>query len=346
METVRIGIIGSRFAAGLHAHAYHRLPQAKVVAAAAIDNLKPFCKQYRIPNAYDDYRQMLKRDDIDLVSICVPNYLHKRIAVNVAKAGKAIICEKPLATTVADAKAIVAACNKAKVRLMYAEDWCFAPALLRAKEIVKEGALGQVLYVKAKETHPGSHSVYAQRVKFCGGGALIHLAVHPIGFVRWFTGQEIVEVTAMTTGGGKKNLKHSGFEGEDWSAALCRMGNGTFALVEGNYITCGGLDDTVEVYGSRGTLKIDLAQGSPIRAFSLKGYDYAIEKAEMTTGWTAPAVDEEWNLGYNDELACFVDCVRRGKQPPRGVRGEDGVACLKVVEAIYQSAKTRRAVRV
>ena len=99
MEKLRVGIVGSRFAAGLHAHAYHRLPHVEVVAASAIDNLENFCRENKIKDSYADYNQLLARKDIDLVSVCVPNFLHKELVLAAAAAGKHIICEKPLATS-------------------------------------------------------------------------------------------------------------------------------------------------------------------------------------------------------------------------------------------------------
>ena len=345
MDKVRVGIIGSRFAAGLHVHAYHQLPHVEVLAAAAIDNLEEFCKGNNIGDSYGDYRDMLARDDIDMVSVCVPNYLHKEMVLAVAEAGKQIICEKPFATSVDDAHLMLKACTKAGVKLMYAEDWLFAPALVRAKEIVDEGAIGKVLYVKAKETHPGSHSIYAQKADYCGGGAMIHLGIHPIGWVRYFLGTEVVEVIGKTTGGGEKNLKHHHFEGEDWSIGLLTFEGGAQALIEANYTTAGGLDDVIEIYGIEGTMKIDLSKGSPITMFSLPGYGYSIEKAEVTTGWSMPAVDEERNLGYADEIAYFVDCVRNDVEPMSGVRGEDGLAALEITMAIYESARTGSVVK-
>jgi len=88
MRKVRIGIVGSRFAAGLHAQAYQRSGKVELVAASAIDNLDNFCKQYDIPNSYPDYKEMLKRDDLELISICVPNFLHKEVVIAAAEAGK------------------------------------------------------------------------------------------------------------------------------------------------------------------------------------------------------------------------------------------------------------------
>ncbi len=345
MDKVRVGIIGSRFAAGLHAHAYHQLPHVEVVAVAAADNLENFSRDNKIESTYEDYREMLARDDIDMVSVCVPNFLHKEMVLAVAKAGKDMICEKPMATRVCDAKAMLEACQKAGVKLMYAEDWLFAPALVRAKQIVDEGAIGKVLYVKAKETHPGSHSLYAQKANFCGGGAMIHLGIHPIAWVRYFLGKEVVEVMGRVTGGGEKNLKHAHFEGEDWSIAVLTFEGGEQALIEANYTTAGGLDDVIEIYGTEGTMKIDLSKGSPITMFSLPGYGYSIEKAEITTGWSMPAVDEDRNLGYWDEIAYFVDCVRKDREPMFGVRGEDGLRALEITMAIYESAREGRVVK-
>jgi len=244
-----------------------------------------------------------------------------------------------------DAKTMLQVVKKKKVKLMYAEDWIFAPALARAKSIFEEGAIGEILYLKAKETHPGSHSLYAQKLKYCGGGAIIHLAIHPIGFVRWFKGKEVMEVVGKISGGSKKNLKHEHFEGEDWGAAILTFEDGTQAFIEGNYVTCGGLDDTVEIYGTKGVMKIDLSQSSPISVYSLDGYSYAIEKAEMTKGWTRPAIDEEASLGYIDEINYFVDCVLEDKEPMWGVRAEDGLEALKITMAIYESARQGKVIR-
>lgn len=346
MKKVKVGIVGSRFAAGLHAEAYKRSQRAEVIGVTAIDNLDEFSKKYNIPNSYDDYHKMLKDEDIDLVSVCVPNFLHKEVAIAAAEAGKHIVCEKPLATTLEDGREILAKAKENKVKLMYAEDWIFAPALQKLKSICGEGAIGDVLYLKAKECHPGSHSRYAQKLNYCGGGAMIHLGIHPIGWVRWFKGKEVVEVTGHISGGGDKNLKHSYFEGEDWSAAMLTFEDRTRAFVEGNYITCGGLDDIIEVYGNKGVIKANLSQGSPLSVYSLDGYSYAIEKAEITKGWTKPAIDEEAALGYTDEIAHFVDCVLEDKEPIWGVRGEDGLVALKITMAIYESARTGRAIKV
>ena len=347
MEKLKIGIVGSKFAAMLHAESYKRCPSVIMHATAAIDNLDEYADEYQITNRYSDYREMFEKEDLDLISVCVPNYLHREVVIAAAEAGqKAIICEKPLATSIEDGLEMIKICEDKQVKLMYAEDWIFAPALTRAKEIIQQGGIGDILYVKAKETHNGSHSVFAQQKKYCGGGSMIHLGIHPIGFLPWLTGHDITQVMGMVTGGEKNNLLHKHYTGEDWAAALVMFENGARGFVEGNYITCGGMDDRVEIYGTEGNIHVDLTKGSPLAVYSRPGFEYAIEKADYTHGWTQPAVDEFLSLGYVNEIAQFVDCVQNDKPPPQGTSGLDGIKALAVTFAIYKSAEKGRLIEV
>lgn len=343
---VKVGIVGAKFAAELHATAYGRCAEAEVLAVCDLDaeRVNAFADRFSIPKRYTDYRALLNDPEVQLVSVCVPNFLHHEVALAAAEAGKDVVCEKPLATTVEQGKEMVEAFARRGLRLMYAEDWNFAPALVRAKQIVDEGALGEILYVKAKETHNGSHSPFAQKLALCGGGALLHLGCHPAAFVRHLTGQEVVEVVARTSGGLEQNLVHHGMEGEDLGVAVLTLANGTFGVIEGNYITQGGMDDTVELYGTKGVLKANLTFGSPLSVYSPVGYAYVVEKADLSTGWTTPAVDEFYSLGYQNELAEFVRCVKEDLPAPAGGTGRDGLAALAIVKAAYLSAAEGRPV--
>lgn len=347
MKQINVGIIGSQFAAGLHAESYKRFPVVKMQAVAALDNLQEFSTKYGIPNTYEDYEEMFKKEDIDLLSVCVPNFLHKKIVIAAAEAGiKNIVCEKPIATSIEDAQEMIDVCKKHNARLMYAEDWLFAPALVRAKEIIEEGGIGKLLYIKAKESHQGSHSIYAQKKEYCGGGTMIHLGIHPVAFVAFLAKSDIKEVMAMSTTGGETNLVHHDYSGEDWAAALVTMENGVRAFVEANYITVGGMDDKIEIYGSEGNIHIDLTKGSPLEVYSRPGYGYAIEKADYTTGWTKPAVDEFLSLGYVKEIEHFINCVINDTDSNPGTRAEDGLKALEVVFAAYKSAATAKLVKI
>ena len=345
MEKVRIGMVGSKFAADFHADSHSRNPKAEIVAVAAIDNLEEYSKKWGVKDTLTDFKELCRRDDVDLIDVCVPNFLHHDVVLEAAANKKHIICEKPLATTVEDAREMVDFCRKQGVKIMYAEDWIFAPALCRAIELIKEGAIGRMLWVKAKEVHNGSHSPFAQQKKYCGGGSLMHLAVHPIGFVRYLFGEKVVEVNGWVTGGEQENYYHKTYTGEDWGACMLKFESGRHAFCEGNYITVGGMDDKVEIYGEEGRLNVDLTFSSPIQAYSRPGFEYAIEKTDTTKHWTWPAVDEFANLGYVEQLRYFADCVVKDEDPKFGIRGEDGLACVEIVKAAYESAETGKTVK-
>jgi len=346
-EKVRVGIIGTAFAGGFHLRAYKQLPHVEIVAAADMNakRLNEFCSLNNIPNRHEDFQQLLKQKDIDMVSICVPNFLHAKAAIAAANAGKHIVCEKPLATNLKDAEKMLKSANDNKVKLMYAEDWAYAPASIRAREICNEGGIGDILYMHTIESHSGSHSMFAQKVSLCGGGALIHLGIHGIGCMRTFIDKKVQSVIGKTTGGLNKNLLHKKLEGEDWACAILTFVDGRVAIIEGNYVTFGGLNDCIEIYGNKGNIKVNLSRSSPLSVYSLEGYSYAVEKAETTKGWTFPAVEEEWQLGYWKEIAMFVDCVRFNQAPPRGLSGEDGFETLRIAMAIYESEKKGKEIK-
>jgi len=314
---------------------------------AAVDNLEPIARKWNIPAKYEDFREMFAREELDLASICIPNFLHHDAVMAASEAGIDVVCEKPLATTAADAREMIAVCRKNGTRLFYAEDWCFCPAMRRIDALIQEGAIGDILYVKAKEVHSGTHSPYAKDRKTCGGGSLLHLGVHPVGYLLYLAGRgvnPVVEVTGKTTGGLEKNFVHKDNSGEDFGMGFLRFENGIYAFVEGNYVTLGGMDDKVEIYGTEGVIKADLTHSSSIDLYSPKGVSYTIEKLDHNRGWLKPAVDEYYNLGYVSELAYFVDCVLHETEPFYGVNGEAGLACLEIIHAMYESAETGRTV--
>lgn len=343
---VKIGIVGAKFAAELHLIAYSRCSAADVIAICDKDpeRMKEYAKRFSIPKMYSTYQEMMQDSEIELISICVPNFLHYEVAMAACAAGKHVICEKPLATTLENAIEMVNAFRQKGLRLMHGEDWNFAPAIQRAKEIIDEGAIGDILYIKAKETHNGSHSPFAQTLEFCGGGAFLHVGIHPAGFVRFITGHEVVEVIAKTSPGLKGNLVHQGMEGEDWGAAILTLDNGTYAFIEGNYITLGGMDDRIEIYGTKGSLHLNLTMGNPLNVYSETGYKYVVEKADISKGWTRPAVDEFYSLGYQTEIDTFVKSIRDRTPVPAGGSGEDGLAALAIIKAAYISAQEKRPV--
>jgi predicted dehydrogenase len=313
------------------------------VASNDEQDRRAFQAAHNVTRAYEDWQGLIADPDIAAIDICAPNFLHAEIACAAMAAGKDVICEKPFATTVEDGEKVAAAQKMTGRGYFYAEDWIFAPALVRARSIIAEGGIGRPLALRGRESHNGSHSPFAQKIKFCGGGAVIHLAVHPIGFFQHLFGPPRT-VTGRCSGGGEANLLHKALEGEDWGIGILSWADGVEAVAEGNYVTAGGMEDVVEIYGTDGVIRTELTFGSPLSVYSRKGYGYAIEKADFTHGWTRPAVDEYASLGYRDELAHFARCLRGEEPQAKGTTAKDGLEVLRIIDAIYRSHREGRTI--
>ena len=344
MKKLRVLLVGAAFSADLHSDGYSRiLDKVDIVGICDknTDAIKALAERYGFTGytAYDDYDKAIAECDCDVVDICMPNFLHHDVAIKAMNKGRDVICEKPLATTVEDAEDMIKTAEKLGKHIYYAEDWLFAPAFRKAISIIESGQLGKMLYVRARECHSGSHSPFAQSIKYCGGGCMVHLGVHPVAFMLAMKDNKWSELTAMTSGGGENNIIHQKMEGEDWAGAFMRFADGTYATLEANYITTGGMEDILDVYCEKGTIHVDLSFSGPVKVFSIPGLDYTIEKAEVTTGWANVAVDEKYTLGYCGEINHFVDCALEGKDAQVGLRGIDGYETLRVINLIYKAAK-------
>lgn len=344
MKKLRVLLIGAAFSADLHSDGYSRIMDKVEIVGICdkdVSRITSLAERYGFTGytAYDDYNTAIAQCECDLVDICMPNFLHHDVAIKAMNAGKDIICEKPLATTVEDAEDMVNTAARLGKHIYYAEDWLFAPAFRKAISLLESGQMGKPLYVRARECHSGSHSPFAQSIKFCGGGCMVHLGVHPVSFMLAMKNNKWSELTAMTSGGSENNLVHEKMEGEDWAGAFIRFEDGTFATLEANYVTVGGMEDILDIYCEKGTIHVDLSFSGPVKVFSIPGIDYTIEKAEVTTGWSNVAVDEKYQLGYCGEINHFVDCALNGKDAQVGLRGIDGLETLRVINLIYKSAK-------
>lgn len=343
-KKVKVLLIGAAFSADLHMDGYSRCTDIAEVAAICdkdTERVKSLAERYGLENykVFDNFEKAIEEADCDLADICMPNFLHRDVALAAFKKGMHVISEKPLATTVEEAEEMVSAAEKAGKKIYYAEDWLFAPAINKAMAVVKEGGIGKPLYIRARECHCGSHSPFAQTIRYCGGGCMVHLGIHPVGFMLALKAGRWTELVAMTSGGVEKNLLHTKMEGEDWAACMIKFDDGTSALLEANYVTTGGMEDIIDIYGTEGRMHIDLTFSSAISCYSMPGLSYTVEKAEITTGWSKPAVDEKFNLGYVGEIRHFMECCLKNEDAKTGLRGIDGLEALKVVNLIYQSAK-------
>ncbi len=341
MDKVKVGIIGSQFVAGIHAESFKSVADADVVAAASPNegHVSAFAEKHGIPNRFTDYRQMVEMDELDMVTLCLPNYLHCEATVAAAEAGKHVLCEKPLCMNLAEADRMIDACNQANVKLMYAEELCFAPKYVRAKQLIDAGAIGKVHLLKQSEKHDGPHADWFWDVELSGGGVTVDMGCHAFEFFRWLLDKpKALSVYAdMAT-----HVHAERTRGDDVATIIVNFEGGARGLAEESWAKKGGMDDRAEMHGSEGVIYANLLQGSSLLTYSAVGYDYAVEKAASTVGWTFTMYEELWNYGFPQEMAHFVKCVKEDLEPLE--TGEDARAVLEMIFAAYASAGTGRKV--
>ena len=339
---VKVGIIGSQFEADIHAASFHLMPdEAEVVAVASPTpgNAAALARKYDIPRVFRDYRDMLREDDVEMVTIAAPNHLHARMTIDVANASKHVVCEKPLCMTLEEADEMIDVCRRRGVLLMYAEELFFTPKYVKAKQMADEGAFGKLYLVKQSEKHFGPHAEWFWDVERSGGGVFMDMGCHGIAFCYWFLGRPKLQSVFCQMG---TYVHRDKTKGEDNSTCILEFEGNAVGIVENSWARRGGMDDRIEVYGEGGVTYANLHMGNALPTYSAHGFGYAVEKAPETKGWSYPVYEELWNYGFPQEMHHFARCVR-GKDECIAT-GEDGRLVQEVLYAGYQSARTGRKV--
>jgi predicted dehydrogenase len=314
------------------------MPEAAEVVAVASPtpgHAAALAARYGIPRVFTDYREMLLEKDIEMVTITAPNYLHAQMTVDIANAGKHVVCEKPLCMTLDEAELMIGTCKQRGVLLMYAEELYFTPKYVKAKEMADQGAFGKVYLVKQSEKHFGPHAEWFWDVERSGGGVFMDMGCHGVAFCHWFLGRPAIKSVycQMDT-----HVHGDKTRGEDDVICVIEFANGARGLVENSWARRGGMQDRIEIHGDKGLTYADLHMGNALPTYSEDGYGYAVEKAPTTKGWTWPVFEELWNYGFPQEMRHFARCVRGAEQPQ--ATGEDGRIVLEALYAGYQSAGT------
>lgn len=319
---------------------FRKSPEATLVATCGVPYsvAEEFARKWNIPYATADYRELLERKDVDMVVLGIPNDLHREVTVAAAQAGKHVVVEKPLAHTLADGQAMVAACREHKVKLMYAETLCFSPKYGRARQLLHEGAIGRLYMAKQGEKHSGPHSDWFYDVQRAGGGAVMDMGCHGVEWARWIYDKPPVKSVVARC----QHVYHARTRGEDNSVILLEFEGGGIAVIEDSWVKHGGMDDRIELHGTEGVIYCDLLHGSSMETYSLKGYGYAMEKAGETRGWSFTVFEESHIYGFPHEMRHFTQCVLNDLAPRE--TGDDGVAVLEIIYAAYESAGTGKTI--
>jgi predicted dehydrogenase len=342
MKKLKVGIIGSGFIAEHHIYSYLLLPNVEIVGISALHKEKPqkLIKQFELNcDWYKNYHDLLKQN-CDIVSICLPNYLHKKVTIDALNSGSHAIVEKPIASNIEEGIEMVDAEKPSNRRIFYAENNIYAPSFTKAKEIISEGALGDIYMARGKEQHSGPHSEWFYKKNKAGGGVLIDLGVHNIACLLWYLASDVVEVFCQTRTLKSTREQFGRCEVEDNAMGILIFENGAQVVLEESWTAPGGYDMRFEIFGKKGQIQVSPTSSNLINVYSKKGYGYAVEKAESTKGWTFPVPEESHTFGYPQEIKHFIECILKNKNT--FTDSKFGLKVLKIVDAMYKSATSRK----
>ena len=371
-KKLNIGMVGYGFMGRTHSNAFRQinpffdLPYETVLKATCARDaakLKPFADKWGYESIETDWRKLVERKDIDLIDIASPNDTHMEIAIAAAKAGKMVMCEKPLGRNAAESKKMVDAVEKAKVPNMVWYNYRRAPAVTLAKQFIDEGKLGRIFHYRAKflqdwtisaDLPQGGAGLWRLDVKVAGSGVTGDLLAHCIDTAMWLNGS-IDKVTGMTETFVKE--RHHNITGktekvgiDDASLFLARFSNGSLANFEATRYARGHKAlNTFEINGEHASIAWDLHD-----LHRLQYFDHRDES--RTRGWRSihvtdgdhPYMNKWWvpgtQIGYEHtfihQAADFVDGLGSGK--PASPTFREAYATDLVTDAVLKSAKSGR----
>ncbi|MEU3765087.1 Gfo/Idh/MocA family oxidoreductase [Amycolatopsis keratiniphila] len=366
-ETIGIGMVGHAFMGAVHSHAWrnvHRfftpplIPRLAVLGGRDEVRAKAAAERFGWEDVETDWRALIARDDVDLVDICTPGDSHAEIAIAALEAGKHVLCEKPLANTLAEAEAMAEAAAKARangVRSMVAFNYRRVPALAHARKLVASGALGEIRHVRTVYLQDWLSDAQAPMTwrlhkDKAGSGALGDLGAHIVDAAQFVTGDTITGVSALTNTFVKERPDGDGGTGrvtvDDAALFLGRFSGGAVASFEATRFALGRKNAMrLEVNGSKASLAFDFESMNELSFFD--GGQPATEagfRRILVTEPEHPYVGVWWPpghlLGYEhtftNEVADLLTAIGDGKDPEPSF--EDGLRVQQVLDAVERSA--------
>lgn len=320
-STAKIGMMSfAHMHAGSYAHSIVTRPDTELIGIADHDpqRAEQMARQFET-KAFESYEALLAAPGLDAVVICSENARHRSLVELAAKAGKHILCEKPLAIRISDAEAMISACKSAGVQLMTAFPCRYSPAIARLKAIVDSGKAGNILAIRGtnRGRNPGGWFTVKSE---SGGGATIDHTVHVTDLMRWLLKDEVKEVYAEIG----NNIGHKAFD--DVGFLNLTFQKGAFGTLDASWSRPNAFptwgDVTMEVVCDNGTLSLDM--------FSQNMVLYS-DKSESVS-WL------NWGSNIDDAMVGdFARAVREGS--PVAITGEDGLRAAEVALAAYRSAE-------
>lgn len=351
MEKIRVGIIGTGNISGAHMTGYKALgDRVEVVAACDIDadKLARYAAKYGIPRTYTDYNEMMAKEQLDCVSVTTWNAAHKGAAIAALRGGANVICEKPMAMNTAEAEEMLAAAKETGKLLQIGFVRRFGRDADTIRQLSKAGTMGDVYYAKATYLRRnGCPGGWFGDKAYSGGGPLIDLGVHVIDLTRYLAGNpkpvSAFGVTYSNLGCNRAagaemawerpdSVSKYEYSVEDFASAMIRFDNGFTLQVEASF-NLNIPHDTgyVQLFGTKSGAKLE----SNVELYSDMAGMFVNIQPQGNTGFV-------FTDAFNAEIRGFIDAAE-GKAPCRAT-AEDGVALMKILDAIYESAKTGKSV--
>ena len=335
---INVGVIGcGKIAQIRHIPEYEANPNVIIKGFYDMDAMrtKELAKQYDA-RAYDSFEELLADDTIDAVSICVANNAHASITIAALKAGKHVLCEKPMATTLEDCEAMVAAAKEYQRYLMIGQNQRLAKAHQKAKDLIEQGAIGEVLTFRTTFGHSGPESwsidsgkeVWFFDKSKAAMGAMADLGIHKTDLIQYIIGQRIVETQARLVTVDKRDAKGELIGVDDNAICIYRMENGAFGTMTASWTYYGEEDNTTIIYGSKGIIRLYDDPQYAVQLIAANGQktDYEVDQIQTNDNQTASGV-----------IDLFVDGLINDVEP--AISGEDVLHAMKVVFASIESSE-------
>ena len=336
----RFALVGCGVIAPVHARSIDELPDAQLVAVCDIvpEKARRLAEFYPA-QVFTGYAEMLRCPDIDAVVVLTPSGLHAEVGIAAAEAGKHVIVEKPMDVTLAKADALIAACQKAGVKLCSISQHRFDPAIMALKEAVTCNKLGQLNFGGAHTKWYRSQEYYdsgSWRGTWAldGGGALINQSIHYVDLLQYIMGP--VEELHAYCG----SRAHERIEVEDIAVASVKFRSGAIGLLEGSTAAYPGFVARLDVYGTNGSV---IVENDQVAQWQLRSEDPCPVKPEQTSFIGGTSSKDIWHLSHKRQIADFIAAIREDREPL--VNGIEGRKPLEIVLAVYELARTGKPVQ-
>jgi len=379
MNQLRVGMIGYKFMGKAHSNAYRSLPmffpkalkpEMKAICGRNASAVQEAAEQLGWNESVTDWRELIQRDDIDLIDINAPSDAHKEIAIAAAKAGKHIFCEKPLALTLADAREMLQAAEDAGVRHMVGFNYRFSPAVRLAKKLIDSGRLGQIYHFRAWFLQdwimdPQFPLVWRLQKEVAGSGSHGDLGAHLIDLAHYLIGdmQEVIgmsetfikerpiasEMTGLSAKGSGDGPKGK-VTVDDATLFLTRFENGALGSFEATRFAAGHRStNAFEINGSLGSVKFDFERMNELEVYftsdeeDVQGFRRVLATDpvhDYMEAWWPPGHTIGFEHTFIHEVLELSQAISEGRQPVPSF--EDGVKCQAVLEAVDKSIEERR----